>query len=151
VIVPDANLLLYAYDSSSRFHEPAAAWWRECLSGSEPVGLCGAVLFAFVRIATSRRAFEDPMSIEEAAEHVRSWLGRPVSEFLIVEEADVVQALAWLEAAGSGGNLTTDAQIAAIAHRFGATVHTADTDFGRFADVRWVNPILQTGAPQGTI
>ncbi len=142
MIVPDANLLLYAYDATSRFHQPAATWWQECLSGAEPVGLCGVVLFAFVRIGTSRKAFEDPMTIEEAAEHVRSWLDRPVTDFLATQEADVVQALHWLEAAGSGGNLTTDAQIAAIAHRHRAVVHTADTDFDRFSDVRWRNPLL---------
>jgi len=142
MIIPDANLLLYAYNSTSRFHRPAASWWQVCLSGAEPVGLCGVVLFAFLRVGTSRRVFENPMSIEEAAEHVRAWLDRRVTDFLVTQEADVVQALQWLEAAGSGGNLTTDAQIAAIAHRHRATVHTADTDFARFPDVRWKNPIL---------
>jgi len=142
VIVPDANLLLYAYDSSSRFHKPAAAWWKQCLEGVEPVGLCAVVLFAFVRVGTSRRAFEHPMTIDEAALHVRSWLERPVTDFLVTQEADVLQGLQWLESAGSGGNLTTDAQIAAIAHRHRATVHTADTDFNRFSDVRWRNPLL---------
>ncbi len=142
MIVPDANLLLYAYDSTSRFHQPAAIWWQDCLSGAEPVGLCAVVLFAFLRIGTSRKAFEDPMTIEEAAEHVRSWLDRPVTDFLATQESDVVQALQWLEVAGSGGDLTTDAQIAAIAHRHRAIVHTADTDFDRFSDVRWRNPLL---------
>jgi toxin-antitoxin system PIN domain toxin len=142
MIVPDANLLLYAYDSSNRFHTAAASWWQSCLSGAEPVGLCAVVLFAFLRIGTSRKAFRDPMSIEEAAGHIRSWLDRPVSDFLITQEADLIQALQWLEAAGSGGNLTTDAHIAAIAHRHRATVHTVDTDFDRFPDVRWYNPIL---------
>ena len=142
MIVPDANLLLYAYDSSSQFHEPAATWWKNCLEGVEPVGLCGVVLFAFVRVGTSRRAFENPMTIDEAAQHVRSWLERPVTDFLVTQEADVLQALQWLEAAGSGGNLTTDAQIAAITHRHRATVHTAKTDFNRFPDVRWRNPLL---------
>jgi toxin-antitoxin system PIN domain toxin len=142
VIVPDANLLLYAYDSSSRFHDPATDWWENCLIGAEPVGLCSVVLFAFVRIGTSRRAFDNPMPIEEAADHVRSWLDRQVTDLLVAREVDVLQALKWLESAGTGGNLTTDAQIAAIAHRHRATVHTADTDFDRFPDVRWHNPIL---------
>jgi len=142
MIIPDANLLLYAYDSSNRFHRPAALWWKQCLEGIEPVGLCGVVLFAYCRIGTSRQAFENPMTIEEAARHVRSWLERPVTEFLLIQEADVILALQWLENAGSGGNLTTDAQIAAIAHRHRATVHTADTDFNRFKDIRWKNPIL---------
>lgn len=142
MIVPDANLLLYAYDSSNRFHATAATWWQRCLSGAEPVGLCSVVLFAFLRIGTSRRAFQDPMTVEEAAGHVRSWLKRPVADFLVTQEADVVQALQLLEATGSGGNLTIDVQIAAIAHRHRATVHTADTDFSRFPDIRWHNPIL---------
>lgn len=142
MIVPDANLLLYAHDSSSRFHPPAKRWWEACLSGVEPVGLCGVVLFAFVKVGTSRQVFDNPMSVDEAAEHVRLWLGHPLTDLLVMQEVDVLQALQWLEAAGSGGNLTTDAQIAAIAYRHRATVHTADTDFGRFPDVRWHNPIL---------
>ncbi|MGH9380986.1 MAG: hypothetical protein ACRD2Z_10290 [Thermoanaerobaculia bacterium] len=56
--------------------------------------------------------------------------------------AYLLQALSWLEAAGAGGNLTTDAQIAAIAHRHRATVQTADTDLGRFPDGRWRNPLI---------
>ncbi len=142
MIIPDANLLLYAYDSTNPFHRPAAAWWKECLEGIEPIGLCSVVLFAFLRVGTSRRAFENPMTIQEASACVRSWFDRPITEFLLTQQADIILALRWLEAAGSGGNLTTDAQIAAIARRYRATVHTADTDFNRFPDVQWENPIL---------
>ena len=143
MIVPDANLLLYAYDSASPFHERAAGWWRDCLSGTETVGLCGVVLFAFLRLGTSRRVFVNPMTVGEAAERVRSWLDRSVTDFLATQEADVGRALEWLEAAGSGGHLTTDAHIAAIASRHRATVHTADTDFQRFSGVRWWNPLTR--------
>lgn len=141
MIVPDANLLLYAYDSASPFHEKAARWWSDCLSGSEPIGLCGVVVFAFLRIGTSRRAFQHPMAIGEASGHVRSWLERSVCDLLVLEEADVLRAMEWLDAQGSGANLTTDAQIAAIAVRCRGTVHTADTDFQRFPGVRWKNPL----------
>lgn len=141
MIIPDANLLLYAYDSASPFHQEAATWWERCLSGTERVGLCTIVLVAFVRIGTSRIAFTDPLSIAEAADHVRSWLDRTIAEVLTTEERDVLTALPWLEGAGSGGNLTTDAQIAAIASRHRATVHTAGTDFARFAGVSWHNPL----------
>jgi toxin-antitoxin system PIN domain toxin len=142
VIVPDANLLLYAYDAASPFHEPGVAWWEDCLSGTERVGLCTVVLFAFVRIGTSRRVFADPLSIDEAAARVQGWLGRSVTEILTTEARDVSQALEWLQALGAVGNLPTDAQIAAIAARDHATVHTADTDFARFPGVRWRNPLL---------
>lgn len=145
MIIPDANLLLYAYDAASPFHEEAAKWWESCLSGREPVGLCSVVVFAFVRIGTSRQIFENPLSMTEAAHHVRTWLDRSVTEVLYTDEDDLLEALALLEAAGAGGNLTTDAQIAAIAMRYRATVHTADTDFARFPDVRSHNPILARG------
>lgn len=55
---------------------------------------------------------------------------------------DVETALGLLEAAGTAGNLTTDAQIAAVAIRLDAEVQTADLDFGRFAGVRFSNQLL---------
>ena len=142
MIIPDANLLLYAYDEASPFHRRAKSWWSTCLSGPEPVGLVAVVLFAFIRIGTSPKVFEIPFSISEAASHVNGWLEAPSTELLAVTRADVDQALAWLNEAGSGGNLTTDAQIAAVAKRCQARVHTADTDFARFPGVRWKNPVL---------
>lgn len=49
MIIPDANLLLYASDSSCPFHRAATGWWSGCLSGNETVGLVPVVLLAFVR------------------------------------------------------------------------------------------------------
>jgi len=138
--IPDANLLLYAYDSASPFHETASRWWESCLSGTEPVGLSPLVLFAFVRVGTHPRAYEKPMSIRLAAGHVARWMDRKVCQFIAVEAVDVTKAKDLLIAAGTGGDLTTDAQIAAIAIRLDATVHTADTDFHRFKGVRLFNP-----------
>jgi toxin-antitoxin system PIN domain toxin len=141
VIVPDANLLLHAYAADSPFHAPSTAWWSKCLSGTEPIGLHPAVLFAFVRIGTSARAFASPLTIAEAADHVQAWLAEPVVSVLSVEARDIREALSLLRGAGTGGNLTTDAQIAAAAMRLGAVIHTSDTDYARFPNVRWLNPL----------
>ncbi|MEY5016754.1 MAG: hypothetical protein RIS92_3112, partial [Verrucomicrobiota bacterium] len=48
MIVPDVNLLLYAYDESSPFHEPAKAWCEVVMSGPSPLTLLPAVVFGFV-------------------------------------------------------------------------------------------------------
>ena len=141
MIVPDANLLLYAHDSSSAFHRVAAEWWSECLGGDEAVGLVPVVALAFVRVSTSRAAFDDPFTLAEAAAEVRRWLGRSVVSVVGAEAPDLDQALALIEGAGAGGGLATDALIAAIASRHRAVVHTADSDFARFPRVRWFNPI----------
>lgn len=142
MIVPDANLLLYAYDETSPFHSTARAWWERCLSGGEPVGLTHPVLFSFIRIGTSFRAFERPLSLEQAAELVTSWLDRQVTRLLLPDVDHVHRVLSLLEgAATAGGNLVTDAQVAAIAIAHGATVHTADRDFARFQGLDCYYPL----------
>lgn len=140
MIIPDANLLLYAYDEASPFHEKAKAWWEGLLSDSETVGLCPCVLFAFIRISTNPRAYENPLSIDEAADVAREWMRANCVRLLEFTAEDCEIAMRLLQQARSGGNLTTDAQIAATAQRLHATVHTADTDFARLA-VDWSNPL----------
>jgi hypothetical protein len=61
----------------------------------------------------------------------------------VVQETDE-HARLWselLRRAGTGGDLTTDAWIAAIAIAHGASVLTLDSDFARFANLRWENPL----------
>lgn len=141
MIIPDANLLLYAYDETSPFHERAKAWCEGVMNGPSPLSLLPSVVFGFVRIATHPRVFKDPLSVSEAADHVRSWLARRHVQLHEMLPEDVACALGLLEAAGTAGNLTTDAQIAAVALRLDAEVHTADLDFGRFPKVRCLNPL----------
>ncbi len=133
MIVPDSNLLLHAYNLSSPFHVRARRWWEASLSGDEPVGLTHPVLFAFLRISTTTRAAKEPFTLDEAAGHVASWTSRTICRLLHAGPDHVSRVIALLVQAGSaGGNLVTDAQIAALALAHNATVHTADHDFDRF-------------------
>lgn len=141
MILPDANLLLYAYDTSSAFHQTSAAWWSKTLDGSELVGMCLPVLFAFVRISTSPHAFRHPFTSAEAADRVTEWLQQPAVELIELQPIDVQRTLDLLREAGTGGNLTSDAQVASLALRLGAIVHSADSDYARFPNVRWFNPL----------
>ncbi len=142
MIVPDANLLLYAYDKTSPFHARAKHWWEQCLSGIEPVGLTHPVVFAFLRIGTNARAFVTPLSLAKANMIVRSWLEAPPVQVLLPASDHLQRVLDLLEqAASSGGNLVTDAQIAALADSCRATIHTADRDFQRFKTVRVRYPL----------
>lgn len=142
MIVPDANLLLYAYDSNSAFHARSRAWWEACLGAREPVGLTHPTLFAFLRIATSARVFDAPMSLAEAAAHVEDWLAAPPAQLLLPASDHAARVVDLLNAAGSaGGNLVTDAQIAELAIARRAVVHTADRDFLRFPGLRCCFPL----------
>jgi toxin-antitoxin system PIN domain toxin len=146
MIIPDVNLLLYAYDSDSAFHAKAAAWWQDCLSGPETVGMPPVVIFGFIRIGSHPRVFQNPMTPAELAENVRSWLAQPVVQILESGSDHLDRVLKLLEAIGAAGNLVTDAQIAAFAIEYEAVLHTADSDFMRFPGLRWKNPL--TGIPR---
>ena len=133
MIVPDTNLLLYAYNQASPDHQAAVSWWESCLSGSEPVGLTHPVLFAFIRVGTSKNSFPQPYALAEVADTIGQWMDLSVTRVLTPSRSHTSDVLDLLQAAGSaGGNLTTDAQIAATAIAHNATVHTADRDFMRF-------------------
>jgi uncharacterized protein len=98
-------------------------------------------LFGFLRLSTSRRVLEPPLSVPVAVGYVRSWLDQPNVRFLTPGPRHLDIAFALLEKAGTAANLTTDARLAAYAIEYGAELHSNDTDFGRFPDLRWINPL----------
>jgi uncharacterized protein len=141
VIIPDINLLIYAYDSTSPWHKRASRWWASCLSGTTPIGISWVVALGFVRLWTNPRVFSNPMPVDIAAAHVESWLSRRVVRIVNPGPRHAELVFSWLRSAGRGGNLTTDAHLAALAVEFRGIIHTADTDFLRFSGVKWVNPL----------
>lgn len=141
MILPDANLLLYAVNTDSRDHKKAYRWWSDLVRSDAPVGLYTGVAFAFVRLSTNRRVFLTPLSVEEAFAYLNNWLSFPQVQLVDAELEDLAVAQDLLQTAGTGGNLVSDAQIAAAALRLKGTVHSADADFGRFEGIKWVNPI----------
>ncbi len=141
MIVPDVNLLVYAVFDGYPLHERAVAWLNQALSGSEQFALTAPAVFGFVRLGTSGRVHERPLSVTDAAAYVHEWLERPQVRFLSAGPEHVRLALELLNGVGTAANLTTDAQLAAYALEFGGTIHSNDSDFGRFPGVRWVNPL----------
>jgi toxin-antitoxin system PIN domain toxin len=137
----DANLLLYATDTRSRFHAAAWDWLREQLNGSRRVGLPWQSLSAFLRLATHPRMSAHPLTPAEAWRSVSSWLDSDAAWIPQPgpNHAEVLGEL--LVQYEAGGNLVPDVQLAALAVEHGLTVCSADTDFARFAEVRWENPL----------
>lgn len=137
----DANILLYAVDERSPHHGPIAEWFTRQLNGAERIWLPWQSIGAFLRIATHPRVSSRPLSGREAHDHVERWLA--------VEAVDVaipgrraVEALGDLVRAHEiTGNLVPDAQIAAQAIELGVAVASVDSDFARFPEIRWVNPL----------
>jgi toxin-antitoxin system PIN domain toxin len=142
MILVDANLLLYAVNRDLPQHAQARAWLESVLSGPERVGLPWVVVLAFLRITTSLRIFERPLSIEQASAYVDAWLSLPIVRPVVPGQGHWPIVRNLLETSGTGGNLTTDAHIAALALEQGYTIYSADNDFKRFAGLRHVNPLM---------
>ena len=136
----DANVLLYAVNEADPKHERSRGWLDGALSGSETIGFSWLVVLAFLRLATRAGLFPRPLPVDHALAVVRAWLSHPTS--VVAEPTprhlDVLGGL--LQAVGSGGNLVSDAHLAALALEHNATVVTYDTDFARFAGVHWEFP-----------
>lgn len=139
-MIVDANILLYAVDSGSPYHPRAAEWLTETLRSGVRVGLPWQTLGAFLRIGTHPRVLGSPMTADEAQNFVDRWLAL---ETVWVPPATDGTARIYAELARKyrvTGNLVPDAQLAALAVEHGVAVASGDTDFARFAEVRWINP-----------
>lgn len=141
MILPDLNLLLYAYNPYSREHEPARRWWEAVVASGEVIGLPHEISLGFVRIATHPRLGPAMVSVEAAGHVVLGWLKQPGVRVLLPKEDHACKVLDLMQRAGVSGALASDASLAvhAIEHR--ATLCTNDSDFARFPGLDWKNPL----------
>jgi uncharacterized protein len=140
VKLPDANVLLYALDDTSLRHAGARAWLDKTMSGSEEVGFAWVVLLAVLRLTTKAAVFARPLRAAEAFDIIDGWLAQPCAVVVHPTVRHAALMRGFLEGAGTAGNLTTDAHIAALSVEYGATVATYDAGFSRFRGVSTVNP-----------
>lgn len=137
----DANVLLYAVDASTDQHERAAEWLTGALNGDRRVGLPWQTIGAFLRISTHPRVTTDPLSGSEAWGFVDSWLQAPTTWIPPATERTASVLADLVADVPVTGNLVPDAQLAALAIEHGLVLCSTDTDFARFEDLRWENPL----------
>jgi toxin-antitoxin system PIN domain toxin len=137
----DANLLLFAVDTLSPFHDRARTWLTEALNGDQRVGLPWQSLTAFLRISTHPRAATNPLRPEDAWQQVQEWLTAELAWVPLPtsRHADVLGGL--LTTYQLSGNAVPDAVLAALCIEHGLVIYSADTDFARFAEISWRNPL----------
>jgi hypothetical protein len=137
----DANLLLYAVNSSSPQHQRAKGWLEATLSSSETVAFTWPVLLAFLRLSTRALVVQKPLSTEKAFAVIEGWLSPHCATVVhpTGRHAKVLKDL--LLPLGTAGNLTTDAHLAALAIENGAQLCSSDGDFARFPGLDWFNPL----------
>ncbi len=140
-MIVDANLLLYARNSSDPRHTQASAFLEQALNGPHRVGLPWQSLTAFVRIATHPRVFATPLSPTAASDQVEEWLAAPAAWVPVPGDGHAEVLLAMVRQLRLVGPLISDAHLAALAVEHGTGIWSTDTDFARFPGLRWENPL----------
>lgn len=137
----DANLLVYASDAASPFHERARRFLGRCATGPELLLLPWPAVMAYLRVSTHPAVFSQPLSPGEAMQNVAALLERP--HVRTIGEGDgfwQVYSRA-CEGLAVRGNLVPDAHVVALLLQHGVTtLWTHDRDFRKFAGIRVRDP-----------
>ncbi len=141
MIILDANILIYAYDSASSLHAKARSWIERVFSGAAPIGVPWQTAGAFLRIMTNPRLPGERFSLAEAVEIVDRWLEQPNVRLLAPGDDHWPLLRQMIVEGQASGALITDAQLAALTIEYGGVLHTTDRDFARFPGLRWKNPL----------
>jgi len=142
MILLDANILLYAYVDELPQHARAARWLENQLFlQSESVALAWIAVNAFLRISTSKRIFEHPWTIADAAQRLDDLLAQSMIQIIGPTDNHWQVYRRILTEMRVSGDLVMDVHIAAIAIEHNASVASADKDFRRFSDyVKIIDP-----------
>jgi hypothetical protein len=141
MILLDANLLIYAVNQDAPLNRKAKSWLESVLSGRETVGFPWTVLLAFLRLTTRQGLFRHPLPVDTAFDLVASWLEQKSATIVHPGPRHLPVLRELLRPLGTGGNLTSDAHLAALAIEHGAELCSSDTDFARFRRLKWRNPL----------
>lgn len=141
MILPDVNVLVYAFRREAVDHDRYASWLSATLVGSE-LALVETVLLGMLRIVTSPRIMVDPAPTSVALRFVDVLLAAPRARQL------APTASTWERFRGIAardelvrGPLVPDAWLAALALSHGCRLATADRGFARFEGLDWFVPV----------
>jgi toxin-antitoxin system PIN domain toxin len=140
VILPDVNVLLYAFRRDSARHRDYRGWLENVVNGEAAYGISPQVLAAVIRIGTHRRIYVHPSTTVEAFAFCDAILAP--QHCTVIEPgprhwsifADLCRK------SRAAGNLVQDAWLAALAIESGCEWVTADRDYARFPGLRWREP-----------
>lgn len=140
MLMPDVNILVYAFRAELPDHERYRQWLEDVINGDQPYSLADLVLSGFVRVVTHPRIFRPPAPLETALAFAERIRAQPQCAVVAPGRRHWEIFTALCRAAGATGNLVPDAYFAAMAVESGNEWITTDRDYGRFPGLRWRAP-----------
>jgi uncharacterized protein len=140
MILPDVNVLIYAFRKDVPQHAACRAWLVDLVTSHTRFGLSPLALAAVIRITTNPRAYRTPSAVEEAFSFCENLLGQP--HCTVVEPGErhweIFKRLC-IETDTRAARVT-DAWFAALAIEWGCEWITLDRDYARFPGLKWQVP-----------
>jgi toxin-antitoxin system PIN domain toxin len=140
LILPDVNVLIYAFRADSADHSRYHAWLDGIVNGPAAYGVSPQVLGSVVRICTHARIFSRPSTPDEVFEFCGQLLAQPNATIIVPGERHWPLFEGLCRQSKATGNLVQDAWNAALAIETGCEWVTTDRDYARFAGLRWHTP-----------
>jgi hypothetical protein len=140
LILLDVNVVLAAHRADHSQHALIRPWFGALTQGDEQFTVPDVVWASFVRIATNRRVFADPSTLEEVFEFLDAVREQPNHLTVVPSEAHLAHFRTLCRETSATGDLAPDAYLAAIAMEFDAELISLDRDFARFPSLRWRLP-----------
>jgi toxin-antitoxin system PIN domain toxin len=137
MVLPDVNVLIYAFRPEVPEHAMCRRWLDGVVSGDALFGLSPLVLGAVIRVTTNARAFGEPSEIEDAFGFCENLLAQPHCQIVEPGEQHWEIFRRLCVATGTRGRRVTDAWFAALAIEWGCEWITLDRDFARFPGLKW--------------
>lgn len=140
MVLPDVNVLIYAFRKDTEFHRACRKWLDETVLGDAPFGVSPLVLSAVVRVTTNSRSHKPPSTLEDAFGFCDDILGQPHCRMVEpgARHWDIFRRLTI--DTGIRGADVTDTWFAALAIEHGCEWVTTDRGFARFPGLRWRVP-----------
>jgi toxin-antitoxin system PIN domain toxin len=141
MILPDANVLVYAHREDAPGHRDYRAWLEALVHGPNAYGMSDLVLRGFIRLVTHPRIFQNPTPLDRALEFADAMRSPPHRVGIAPGPRHWAIFESLVRASASRGSLAADAYMAALAIESGCEWITTDRDFARFPGLRWRHPL----------
>lgn len=146
MIAVDSNILVYAHRADSPFHEAALERIVSLAEGAVLWAIPWPCLHEFLAIVTHPRIYAPPTPLARALDQIDAWVESPILRLLAETETHWPKLRALLTHARIAGPQVHDARIVALCRQHGVReLWSADRDFGRFPELRVVNPLIPAG------
>jgi uncharacterized protein len=140
LVLPDVNVLVYAFRSDAEDHARYRAWLEASVNGDASLGVADLVLSGFLRIVTHPAVFKTPTPMLEALRFIEALRSAPNAIAVAPGPRHFAIFAGLCRLRGVRGNLAPDAFLAALAIESGSEWVTADKGFARYPGLRWRHP-----------